>query len=77
MFGKGKNVIDQLAKKSQKTLDIFNKTITELTTQNQDIDSEINTRDEQVKQLKAEQETLNTIKNTNAKVIEKINKIFE
>jgi hypothetical protein len=77
MFGKGKNVIGKLAAKSQKTLDIFNKTITELTTQNADIDNEINVRDEQMKQLKTEQETLVNLKETNAKVIGKINKIFE
>jgi septal ring factor EnvC (AmiA/AmiB activator) len=77
MFGKGKNVIGKLAQKSQKTLDIFNKTITELTSQNQEIDEEIVARKTEVERLHNEAVTLDSLKTNNQKVIEKINKIFE
>lgn len=77
MFGKNKNVIDKLALRSQKTLDIFDKTITELTSQNGEIDQEIIARKSEVERLHNEAVTLNALKTNNQKVIDKISKIFE
>lgn len=77
MFGSSTVTIEKLQKNSDKILSVFTKTITDLTTVNQEVDSHIEFRESEIKRINAETENLNNIKVNNQKVIDKINKIFE
>lgn len=76
MFNR-KTAIEKLANKSQKTLDIFTNTIKELSSHNSEVDEHIRSRDVEIKRLQDEQASLNTIREQNSAVINKINKLFE
>lgn len=69
--------ISNLTKKSLKSVNIFNKTINDLTKVNAKVEEHVTKRQTKVEQLQNEQSYLNKIKDDNQKVIGKISKIFE
>jgi hypothetical protein len=69
--------VEKFQKNSSKLLDVFTKTVNGLTDVNNDIDAEIQSREEQIKTLQDEHQNLHGIKDSNNKIIEKLGKIFE
>ena len=72
-----RNNLSYIQKKSETTLDIFNKTMNELTDLNTKIDSEKEQKQAEIDKLVAETEQLSSMKDKHNKVISKIAKIFE
>lgn len=77
MFTSTTAAIDKLQKSSDKILNVFTKTITDLTTVNAEVDTNIATRDAEIKRIQDETAKLAVIKEANQKVIDKITKILE
>lgn len=74
LFG---STIEQLQNKSKNTLDIFTKTIRELTQINEEAKTEVHVRSEKISELIDEKITLIDVINENEKVISKIQNILE
>lgn len=72
-----RNNVSLIQKKSDSTLDIFNKTMSELKDLNEKIDSEKLQKQAEIDKLIAENEQLSSMKDKHNKVISKIAKIFE
>lgn len=68
--------LERLANKSKKTLDVFTRTINELTNINQEIDIEVVQQEARKKQIEENIASLSEIHKENAKVIIKINQIL-
>lgn len=71
------NRVAELQEKSQSILDVFSRTITDLTEVNFEIDTVSAEKEAEKAKLEADLNLLKTRKEDNAKVITKINKIFE
>ena len=74
LFG---STIEQLQNKSKNTLDIFTKTIRELTQINEEAKIEVTVRSEKISRLIDEKNTLINVIYENEKVISKIQNILE
>jgi hypothetical protein len=74
LFG---STIEQLQNKSKNTLDIFTKTIRELTQINEEAKIEVTVRSEKISSLIDEKNTLINVIYENEKVISKIQNILE
>lgn len=74
LFG---STIEQLQNKSKNTLDIFTKTIRELTQINEEAKVEVNVRSEKINNLIDEKNTLIDVISENEKVISKIQNILD
>lgn len=70
------STITRLQKQSANALTSFTKIVSDLTSNNKEVDSEISSREEQKRVLDSQIETLNTIKTSNDKVINKIQKFL-
>ena len=68
--------IARLQKQSANALTAFTKIVNDLTSNNKEVDSEISSKEEQKRVLDSQIETLNTIKTSNDKVINKIQKFL-
>lgn len=77
MFGMTNASAKKLIKRSKKALDIFQKTIDQLTKHNADVDAHIEAREVKISKIQLQTSDLKAIKDSNQKVINKINKIFE
>ena len=71
------NQINKLQEQSKTILDVFTKTVTDLTEVNNEADQLSKQKEEEKKKLEEEITSLGNIKADNQKVIEKINKLFE
>ncbi len=71
------NRVAELQEKSQSIMDVFSRKITELTEVNYEIDTVSAEKEAEKAKLEADINLLKTRKEENAKVITKINKIFE
>lgn len=71
------NQINKLQEQSKTILDVFTKTVTDLTEVNNEADQLSKKKEEEKKKLEEEITSLGSIKADNQKVIEKINKLFE
>lgn len=76
MFGSTTVAIEKLQKNSDKIVNVFTKTINDLTTVNQEVDTHIESRNAEIERINAENAKLVSIKDANQKVIDKISKIF-
>lgn len=74
LFG---STIEQLQNKSRNTLDIFTRTVRELTEINSEAKAEVQIRNEKINSLIDEKNTLIDVINENEKVISKIQNILE
>lgn len=74
LFG---STIEQLQNKSKNTLDIFTKTIRELTQINEEAKAEVSVRSEKISSLIDEKNTLIDVISENEKVISKIQNILD
>ena len=63
--------------KSKSVLDIFTKTVKDLSLLNDNIDTEATLKQEEIDRLNSELVMLNDLKYQHSKVIDKINRIFE
>ena len=68
--------IARLQKQSANVLTAFTKIVNDLTSNNKEVDSEISSKEEQKRVRDSQRETLNTIKTSNDKVINKIQKFL-
>jgi hypothetical protein len=74
MFG---TTIDKLQKNSDKIVSVFTKTIQDLTAVNAEVDTNIATREAEIKRIEEEKANLTSIKDKNSAMITKLNKLFE
>ena len=72
MLNNKKNKIQELSARSFDALGVFRKTLTSLTSINEEIGSELTLREEQIAVLKSEQQTLTDTQVENTKFINKI-----
>jgi len=71
------NKINTLLDKSAGYLDIFTKTVQNLNEVNSQIEGAIQSREDQIKTIEGEKAILNSLKNDNTKIVEKLRKILE
>ena len=70
------NTIARIQKQSNNTLQTFHKVVNDLTSNNKEISNEISNRENQKEILDQEIETLSSIKSSNDKVINKVQKFL-
>lgn len=71
-----KDRIQELKERGTNALNVFRQTVTELSSVNEEIDTEIELRDTQIEVLKNEKSMLNEAKKENGKFITKINEFL-
>lgn len=69
--------VKKVTKKSAKIVDVFTKTVTNLNKANAEIDNHIESHTAEKQRIEDNLTTLNAVKESNNKVINKVNKIFE
>lgn len=72
-----KNQVANLQKKSSQILDVFTKTVSDLTKVNAEIQAVSDQKTLEKEQLEKELSELSNQKDSNNKIVDKINKIFE
>ncbi len=75
MFSSNKSV-ESLKKRAGNIVNVFTKTVNDLTKVNEEIEVEINSRQVEALRLNAEAADLKVLKTTNEKVVNKINDIL-
>lgn len=73
----GKNQVENISQKSSRILDVFTKTVDDLTILNTEIDFQSENLEKEKARIEADLATLNQHKEKHNSVISKINKIFE
>lgn len=71
------NTVQRLKDRSQSILDVFTKTVSDLTLVNQQIETEEKLRQEKIASINLELKSLEETKTSNAKVIDRINSILK
>lgn len=73
----GGTSVSSISNKSSGILDVFNKTIVDLSAVNDIIDKETSAKELEIEKLQAEAKHLQSLKDKHNKVINKINSLFE
>lgn len=71
------NTVQRLKDRSQSILDVFTKTVSDLTLVNQQIETEEKLRQEKIASINLELKSLEETKTSNTKVIDRINSILK
>lgn len=71
-----KNTVASLTQKSANAISVFQKTVSDLATVNETIESEVNARQSKINDLRDEQLELSAVAETNQRFIKKLNEFL-